>query len=216
MSKRTWVSRLGWALPGVLLLLGCEEGGAGSPVDAGPSQRPPWVQITSDPVAEPLTGGSWVVLATLENTGGDGEFRVVILAAADTIRLTEGFRIRSGEPFGSQSEPTGFFSRGPQRPTLMVVESRRGPSHLWMESDRAAVGERSQNAASGTRDSVGEEEGDEHKAGCDTQAAHVHRAGGTAHVGIPGPEDHRPTVTLLELGGDGGGPMDLHGFQVRR
>ncbi len=140
--KAVWLTwfRAGarWGILGMPLLLGCEGRAGGSPVIVDPPDLPD-VRVVSTPYAAPLDHGDWSVVTLLENLGGSGEFRILILAGDDTTRLTEVNRITAGEQFGAAGGSGGFFSPGPRRPTLIAVESRKGAPQPWMETDRAAV-----------------------------------------------------------------------------
>jgi hypothetical protein len=140
MKRRTRLSPLPWVLSGAALFLGCEANPPPSPLDPAPSPQFPWVELTSGPLAAPLSTGDWSVEASLRNEGGKGEFRVLILAGHDTTRVTDALTIRSREEWGTEGARIGFFSAGPRQPSRMLVESRRGTADPWVESDRADVG----------------------------------------------------------------------------
>lgn len=123
-----------------LLVVACEGGPSDLQPTPGAAPPPPDLEIVSTAHARALDTGDWSVEVALENGGGDGEFRVVILAGDDTTRLTEAFRIRAGERFGRPPGlGGGFFSPGPRRPTLITVEAREREPQPWTETDRAEV-----------------------------------------------------------------------------
>ena len=126
---------------GVLLaVIACEGTPSGSGGVGDPRRSPPEVEFATSPTAQLLVGRDWAVGVVLQNQGGSGEFRVLLLAKMDTLRLTGVYRIRAGERLGGPLESgMGFFSPGPRRPTTIAVEARQREPQLWIETDRADV-----------------------------------------------------------------------------